>query len=95
MVDYEKQDDSDQDKNLEMHSGRNSRAMKSILGSKDHHEQHRHLSVGISHFFSAKNVLIMICKSRCHRSVANANVLVEYVDSLRSTLTLRFFVAFV
>ena len=72
MVDCEKLDDSDQDKNLEVHAGRNSRTMKSFLGSKDYHEQHGHLYVGISRFFSANNVLIMVCKSGCHRSVANA-----------------------
>ena len=60
MIDYETLDDSDQDRNLEIHAGRNLRIMESISGSKDYHEQHRHLYVGISQFFSAKNVLIMI-----------------------------------
>ena len=41
MVHCRKLDGSDQNKNLEMHVGRNSRIMKSILGSKDYHEQHR------------------------------------------------------
>ena len=32
MIDYEKLDGSDQDKNLEIHVGRNSRIIKSISG---------------------------------------------------------------
>ena len=82
MIDNEKLDGSDQDKNLEIHVGRNLRIMKSVLGSKDCHEQNRHPYVGISQFFSAKNVLIMMCKSGCHRSDANAeswsNMLTRY-----------------
>ena len=42
MIDCRKLDGTDRDKNLEIHVGRNSRIMKSILGfsgSKDHHEQ--------------------------------------------------------
>ena len=56
MIDCRELDDSDQDKDLEMHVGRNSRIRKSFLGSKDDHEQQRHLYVGISRFLSAKNV---------------------------------------
>ena len=44
----------------------------SILGSKEYHEQHSHLYVGISRFFTAKNVLIMICENGRRSSVANA-----------------------
>ena len=63
MVDYRKLDGTDQDKNLEMHVGRDS-----------YHEQHSHLYVGISRFLSAKNVLIMICENGCRSSVANAEL---------------------
>ena len=72
MIDCEKLDDSDQDKNLELHAGRNLRIMVSTLGSKDYHEQEGHLSVGKPQLFSARNFLIMICMGGCHRSVANA-----------------------
>ena len=48
--------------------------MKSIFGSKDYHVLHNHLHVGISRFFSAKNVLIMICENGRRNSVANAEL---------------------
>ena len=83
LVDCGKLDGTDQDKNLKMDVGRNSRIMKSFLGSKDYHEQQGHLYVGTARFFSAKNVLIMICENGRRSSVANA-------ESLRQILTLRF-----
>ena len=43
MIDCRKLEGTNHDKNLEIHVGRNSRIMKSILGSKDYHEQHSHL----------------------------------------------------
>ena len=93
MIDCEKLDGSDQDKNLEIHVGRNSRIMKSILGSEDYHAQQTHLYVGVSQLFSAKNVLIMICKNWCHRSVANAEswstMLTRYGRLLHSVSTLH------
>ena len=83
MIDCRKLDGTDRDKKLEIHVGRNSRIMKSILGSKDY-ELHN-LFVGTSRFLSAKNVLIMIrengrCKSCCERRVS-----VKYVESLWQT----------
>ena len=73
-VDCRELDGADQDKNLEIHVCRNSRIMKSILGSEDFHEQHRHLCLGISQFLSAKNVLIMICENGRCSSVANTEL---------------------
>ena len=69
VVYFEKLDEFDHDKNREIHACRNLRIMESILGSKDYHEQHRHLHVGISQFFTAKNVLIhdLQCKSGCQK----------------------------
>ena len=72
MIDYEKFDDSDRDKNLKIHADRNSRIMKSFLGFKDYCEQHRHCMWEYHNSSSVKNVLTMICKSGCHRSAANA-----------------------
>ena len=67
--------------------------MKSILGSEDYHEQQTHLYVGVSQLFSAKNVLILICKNWCHRSVANAeswsNMVTRYGRLLHSVSTLH------
>ena len=74
MTDCRKLDGTDQDKNPEIHVGRNSKIMTSILGSKDHHERHSHLYVGISRFLSSKNVLIMICENGRRSSVANAEL---------------------
>ena len=60
MIDCRKLDVTDRDKTLEIHVVRNSRIKTSILGSKDYHELHNHVYVGISRLLSAKNVLIMI-----------------------------------
>ena len=72
MIDCRKLDSTDRDKNLEIHVGRSSRIMKSILGSKDYQELHSHLLVGISRFLSTKNV--MICENCCCNSVPNAEL---------------------
>ena len=75
MIDCRKLDGSDQDENLEILVGRNSRIHELIfLGSKDQHEQHSHLYVGISRFLSAQNVLTIICESGRRSSVANAEL---------------------
>ena len=74
MIDCTKLDGTDRDKNLEIHGGRNSRIMKSFLGSKEYHELHKDLYVGISRFLSAKNVLTMICENGRCNSVANAEL---------------------
>ena len=66
MIDYEKVNGSDEDKNLKIHTKRILRSMKSIFPSKDCREQ-RYRYMGMSQFFSA-------CRSWCHRSVANAEL---------------------
>ena len=90
MIDCRKLEGTDRDKNLEIHVGRNSRIMKSFLGSKDYHELHSHLYVGISRFFSAENVLIMICENGRRNFCCERRVVVKYVESLRQMLSLRF-----
>ena len=74
MIDCRKFDDLDCDKRLRIHVGRNPRIMRSIMESKNYHELHSRLYEGMSRFFSSKNVVIMICRSGRHRSVANAEV---------------------
>ena len=74
MINCRKLDCTDRDKKLKIHVGRNSRIMISGLGSRDHHELHNHLYVGISRFLSAKNVLIIICENGRCNSEANAEL---------------------
>ena len=63
MTDCRKFDDTDCDKSLRIHVGRNPRIMRSIMESKNHHDLHSRLHGGMSRFFSSKNVVIMICRS--------------------------------
>ena len=64
------------------------------MESRNYHELHNRLFDGKPRFFSSKNIVIMICRSGRHRSVANAELwLVEHAGSLQSTSTLRFFAA--
>ena len=63
------------------------------MDSKNYHELHSRLYDCMSRFFLNKNVVIMICRSGRHRSVANAEI--EHVDRLRSTSTLCFLAALV
>ena len=74
LMDCRKFDDPDCDKSLRIHVGRNPRITRSIMESKYYHELHNRLYDGISRFFSSKNVVIMICRSGRHRSVANAEL---------------------
>ena len=74
MIDCRKLDDPEHDVKPGIHVGRNPRIMRSILGSKDYHELHSRLYEGISRFLSIKNVVIMICESGRHRSVANSEL---------------------
>ena len=74
MIDCRKLDDPEHDVKLGIHVGRNPRIMRSILGSKDYHELHSRLYEGISRFLSIRNVVIMICESGRHRSVANSEL---------------------
>ena len=82
MIDCRKFDDPDCDKRLRIHVCRNPRIMRSIIESKNYHELHSRLYDGMSRFFSSKNVVIMICRSGRHRSVANvelwSNTLTRY-----------------
>ena len=74
MIDCRKFDDLDCDKSLRTHVGRNPRLPKSIMYSKNYHELHSPLCDGLSRFFSSMNIVIMICRSGRHRSVANAKL---------------------
>ena len=74
MLDCRKFDDPDCSKGLRTHIGRNPRIMRSIMESKNHHELHSRLYDAMSRFFSSKNIVIMICRSGRHRSVANAEL---------------------
>ena len=85
----EKFDDPEQ-----KHIGRNPKIMKSILESENYHELHSRLYDGMHWFFSSKNTVIMICRSGCHRSVANGE-LWSNPSLLQSTSTLRFLGALV
>ena len=73
-INCRKFDDPDCDKSLGTHNGRNPGIMRSILESKNYHELHSRLYDATSRFFSIKNILIMICRSGRHRSVANAEL---------------------
>ena len=74
MIDCRKLDDPNSDKSLRRHIGRNLRIMKFIMESKSYHELHSRLYDGMPRFFSSKNIVIMICRSRHHRSVANVQL---------------------
>ena len=72
VIDCRKFDDPDCDTSLRTHIGRNPRIMRSIMESKNYHELHSRLYDAMPRFFSSKNIVIMICRSGRHRSVANA-----------------------
>ena len=74
MIDCRKFDDPDNDKSLRKHIGRIPRITKSIWISKNYHALHSRLYDGMHRFFSSKNIVIMICGSGRHRSVANAEL---------------------
>ena len=74
VVDCRKSDDPDNDKSLRKHNGRNPGIKKSISESKNNHALHSRLYDGMHRFFSSKNMVIMICRSGRHRSVANADL---------------------
>ena len=48
--------------------------MKFILESGNYHAVHDQLYEGMYRFFSDRNIVIMICRSGRHRSVANAEL---------------------
>ena len=74
MIDCRKLDDPDCAKGLRTHIGRTPRIMRSIMESKNYHELHSRLYDAMSRSFSSKNIVIMICRSGRHRSVANAEL---------------------
>ena len=74
MIDCRKFDDPDCAKGLRTHIGRTPRIMRSIMESKNYHELHSRLYDAMSRSFSSKNIVIMICRSGRHRSVANAEL---------------------
>ena len=86
-------DDPDSNMSLRKHIGRNPRIMRSIMESKNYYELHSRLYHGISRFFSSKNIVIMICRSGRHRSVANAdlwsNTLARYMRHQHSVSLLH------
>ena len=73
-IDCRKFDDPDNDRSLRKHIGRNPKITKSILESENYHALHGRLYDGMHRFFSNKNIVIMICRSGRHRSVANAEL---------------------
>ena len=91
MIDHEKLDGSDQDENLEIHVGRNSRIMKSILGLS------RAAWTSV-----CGNITILLSQERPDHDLqdrvspfsCNCRAVVEHVDSVRSTPVLRLPVAF-
>ena len=82
-MDCRKLDGTDQDKNLEIHVGRNSRITKSILGSKDYHRAAQSSIRG--------NITIPLSQERPDRDLrerapqffCTRRVVVKYVESLR------------
>ena len=48
--------------------------MKSIQESENYHALHSRLYDGMHWFFSSRNILIMVCRSGRHRSVASAEL---------------------
>ena len=71
-IDCRKFDDPDNNRSLREHIGRNPRIMKSTLESENYHALHSRLYYGM-HWFR-RNIVIMICSSGRHRSVANAKL---------------------
>ena len=82
----------DNDRSLRIRVGRNPRIMRSTMGSKITMSCHSRVYDGMSRFLSAKNVVIMICRSGRRRSVANAewsNTLTRYGRLLHSIYLLH------
>ena len=73
-IDCRKFDDPDNDRSLRTHICRNPRIMKSNLKSENYHALHSRLYDGVHRFFSSRNIVIMICRSGRHHSVANAEL---------------------
>ena len=73
-IDCRKFDDPDNDRSLRKHFVRNLKIMKSIMESGTYHELRGRLHDGVHRFFSNRNIVIMICRSERHRSVANAEL---------------------
>ena len=73
-IDCRKYDDPDNDRGLWQHMGRNPKITTSILESENYYPVHGCLYHGMHRFFSNKIIVIMICKSGGHRSVANAEL---------------------
>ena len=74
MIDCRKFDDLGNDKSLREHIGRNPKIVKSILESENDHPLHGRPFDGMYRFSLSKNIVIMICRSARHRSVANAEL---------------------
>ena len=70
-IDCRKFDDSDNDRSMRKHIGRNPKITKSIWESENYHALHgrRHVSVLLQ-----QNIVIMISKSGQHRSFANSEL---------------------
>ena len=94
-IDYRKFDDPDNDRSLRKHIGRNPKITKSILESENYHALHGRLYDSIHRFFSTKNIVIMICRSGRHRSVANAELWSNTVTRCSRRQHSVFFVALV
>ena len=73
-IDCRKFDDPDNDRSLRKHIGRKPKIMKSISESENYHALHSRLYDGMHRFFSSRNIVIMICRSGRHCSVANAEL---------------------
>ena len=73
-IDCRKFDDPDNDRSMRNRIGRNPKIMKSVLESGNYHALHDRLYDGMHRFFSDKNIVSMVCRSRRHRSVANAEL---------------------
>ena len=68
-IDCRKFTDPDNDRSLRKHI-----VMKSILESENYQPLHSNLYDAMSRILSSKNIVIMICRSGRHRSVANAEL---------------------
>ena len=73
-IDCRKLDDPNNKRSLRKHIGRNPKITKSIVESENYHALHSRLYDGMHWFFSSRNIVIMICRSGRHRSVANAEL---------------------
>ena len=62
------------DKNIRKHFGLHARVLRCVMDSDGHHENHHDLCTWLDRFFTGRNLLISICKSGRHRSVANAEL---------------------